>query len=98
MESGLRQSDVGDTMLAWEQFLTGHPRAIVPACNFVVSSWQRSLALGVNPSSRSAPLLARGEAMRELRFQHRELLSAATSVIAELTSLLAGSRSKASIS
>lgn len=88
-----RQSDVGDTMLAWEQFLTGHPRAVAPACNFVVSSWQRSLALGVNPSSRSAPLLARGEAMRQLRFQHRELLSAATSVIAELTNLLAGSRS-----
>lgn len=92
-EPMLRRSDVGDTMLAWEQFLTGHPRAVVPACNFVVSSWQRSLALGVNPSSRSAPLLARGEAMRQLRFQHRELLSAATSVIAELTSLLAGSRS-----
>ena len=88
-----RRSDTGDTMLAWERFLTGHPRAIAPACNFVVSSWQRSLALGVNPTSRTAPLLARGEAMRQLRLRHRELLTAAASVFAELTDLFAGSRS-----
>ena len=88
-----RRADVGDTMLAWERFLTGHPRAVVPASNFVVSSWQRSLALGVNPTSRSAPLLARGDAMRELRMRHRELLSAAASVFAELTDLFSGSRS-----
>ena len=88
-----RFSDVGDTMLAWERFLTGHPRAIAPATNFVVSSWQRSLALGVNPSRGSAPLLARGEAMRQLRLRHRELLSAAARVFPELTDLFSGSRS-----
>jgi transcriptional regulator of acetoin/glycerol metabolism len=88
-----RRDDVGDTMLAWERFLTGHPRAIAPAANFVVSSWQRSLALGVNPTNKTAPLLARGEAMRQLRLRHRELLSAASSVFAELTDLFAGSRS-----
>ncbi len=88
-----RFSDAGDTMLAWERFLTGHPRAIAPATNFVVSSWQRSLALGVNPTSRSAPLLARGDDMRRLRLRHRELLSAAASVFAEMTHLFAGSRS-----
>ncbi len=80
-------------MLAWERFLTGHPRAIVPAGNFVVSSWQRSLALGVNPANRSAPLLARGEAMRQLHLRHREVLTAAANVFAELTDLFAGSRS-----
>ncbi len=88
-----RRSDTGDTMLAWERFLTGHPRAIVPAGNFVVSSWQRSLALGVNPANRSAPLLARGEAMRQLHLRHREVLTAAANVFAELTDLFAGSRS-----
>ncbi len=88
-----RFSDTGDTMLAWERFLTGHPRAIAPATNFVVSSWQRSLALGVNPTSDAAPLLARGDDMHRLRLRHRELLSAAASVFAEMTHLFAGSRS-----
>ena len=59
----------------------------------MVSSWQRSLALGVNPTSRAAPLLARGEAMHQLRERHRELLDAAASVFTELTGLFAGSRS-----
>jgi sigma-54 dependent transcriptional regulator, acetoin dehydrogenase operon transcriptional activator AcoR len=89
----LHRSDVGDTMLAWERFLTGHPRAIAPAGNFVVSSWQRSLALGVNPASSAAPLLARGEAMRQLRLRNRDVVTAAASVFAELSELFAGSRS-----
>ena len=87
------RGDVGDTMQAWEQFLTGQSREIVPACNFVVSSWQRSLALGVNPSGRAAPLSAQGEAMRLLRLRHRALLAAAAEVFADFTELLAGSRS-----
>jgi transcriptional regulator of acetoin/glycerol metabolism len=82
-----------DTMLAWERFLTGHPRAIAPTTNFVVASWQRSLALGVDPSNAAAPLLARGEAMRQLRLRHRELLAAAANVFAELNEVFAGSRS-----
>ena len=91
--SQLPRGDVGGTMLAWEQFLTGQSQEIVPACNFVVSSWRRSLALGVNPSSRAAPLSARGDAMRQLRLRHRALLAAAAEVFADLTELLAGSRS-----
>ncbi len=87
------RSDTADTMLAWERFLTGHPRAVAPACNFVVSSWQRSLALGVDPSSRSAPLLARGDDLRQLHLRHGELLTAASSLSAELSEVLAGSRS-----
>jgi transcriptional regulator of acetoin/glycerol metabolism len=88
-----RDSATADTMLAWERFLIGHPRGVVPACNFVVSSWQRSLALGVDPTSFSAPLLARGEALHELRRRHSEVLAAAADVFAELTDLFAGSRS-----
>ena len=86
-------ADTNDTMLAWERFLTGHPRAIAPATNFVVSSWQRSLALGVNPVSDAAPLLARGDEMQRLRLRHRELLAAAAGVFAEMAHLFAGSRS-----
>jgi transcriptional regulator of acetoin/glycerol metabolism len=88
-----RLSDAGDTMLAWERFLSGHPRAVAPACNFVVSSWQRSLALGVNPTTRTAPLLARGDALHDLRLRNADLLEAASGVFAELTELFAGARS-----
>ncbi len=84
---------VADTMLAWERFLTGHPRAAPPAANFVVSSWQRSMALGVNPTGRTAPILAHGDAMQALRGHHQELLDAASGIISELTELLSGSRS-----
>ncbi len=88
-----RAAEVADTMLDWERFLTGHPRAVAPAGNFVVSSWRRSLALGVDPAGRTAPLLAHGNAMHQLRLRHRDLLRAAADLFAELTELLAGSRS-----
>ena len=89
----LSRNAVADTMLAWERFLTGHPRAAPPAGNFVVSSWQRSMALGVNPTGRTAPILAHGDAMHALREHHHELLDAAAGVVSELTELLSGSRS-----
>lgn len=92
-EPSRHRGDVGDTMQAWEQFLTGQSPEVVPACNFVVSSWQRSLALGVNPTGRAAPLSAQGEAMRLLRLRHRALMAAAAEVFSEMTELLAGSRS-----
>ena len=80
-------------MLDWERFLTGHPRAVAPAGNFVVSSWRRSLALGVDPAGRTAPLLAHGDAMHQLRLRNCELLRAAAELFTQLTELLAGSRS-----
>ena len=81
----LSRNAVADTMLAWERFLTGHPRAAPPAGNFVVSSWQRSMALGVNPTGRTAPILAHGDAMHALREHHHELLDAAAGVVSELS-------------
>src|ERR1700761_6236307 len=56
-----------DTMLAWERFLTGEPGAAEPAGNFVVSSWQRSLQFGVDPTGRAAPFAARGDDLHTLR-------------------------------
>jgi transcriptional regulator of acetoin/glycerol metabolism len=88
-----RPAEGRDTMLAWERFLTGDPRAAVPLGNFVVSSWRRSLALGVDPTSRAAPLAAQGDAIGELRHRHRDLLSAAADVFAEVSELFVGSRS-----
>jgi transcriptional regulator of acetoin/glycerol metabolism len=82
-----------DTMLAWERFLTGEPEAAVPLGNFVVSSWKRSLELGVDPTGRAAPFAARGDDLHELRERHLDLRSAATGVFAEVSELLAGSHS-----
>jgi len=82
-----------DTMLAWERFLTGEPEAAVPLGNFVVSSWRRSLQLGVNPAGRAAPIAASGDDLHALRERHFDLRHAATSVFADVAELLDGSRS-----
>jgi transcriptional regulator of acetoin/glycerol metabolism len=87
------RAEGSDTMLAWERFLTGAPDAAAPAGNYVVSSWQRSLALGVDPTGRNAPLAARGDEAVRLRRRHSDLLAAASGVFAEVTELFAGSRS-----
>ena len=89
----IRRAEGSDTMLAWERFLTGDPEAAAPAGNFVVSSWRRSLALGVDPGGRAAPLAAHGDDVGRLRRGHRDLLAAAAGVFAEVTELFAGSRS-----
>ena len=88
-----RRSDAADTMEAWERFLTGDPSAAIPARNFVVASWLRSQQLGINPTGRSAPLAARGEAVERLRRRHADLLSAAAKVFAEVADIFSGSRS-----
>jgi len=88
-----RRSDAADTMEAWERFLTGDPSAAIPARNFVVASWMRSQQLGINPTGRSAPLVARGEAVDRLRRHHADLISAAAKVFAEVADIFSGSRS-----
>nr|WP_294559986.1 sigma-54-dependent Fis family transcriptional regulator [uncultured Rhodopila sp.] len=80
-------------MLAWERFLTGEPEAAAPLGNYVVSSWQRSLQLGVDPTSRAAPFAAHGDSLHLLKERHHDLRSAAASVFAEVPDLLAGSHS-----
>jgi transcriptional regulator of acetoin/glycerol metabolism len=82
-----------DTMLAWERFLTGEPSAACPARNFVVSSWLRSRAFGIDPCARAAPLAAKPDAIEELRARHHDLVTAASGVLAEAAELMAGSRS-----
>ncbi len=80
-------------MEAWERFLTGDPNAAIPARNFVVASWLRSQQLGINPTGRSAPLVASGEAVEHLRRRHADLLSAAAQVFAAVADVFSGSRS-----
>ena len=80
-------------MAAWERFLTGDPAAAIPARNFVVASWLRSQELGINPTGRSAPIVARGDAIEQLRRHHADLVSAAAEVFAEVAEMFSGSRS-----
>lgn len=85
------RAEVADTMAAWERFLTGG--GDMPAGNYVVSSWRRSRAHGVNPTSRAAPLAAAaGDALRRLRERHATLIGAAREVLARGADLLAGAR------
>ena len=89
----IRRAAGSDTMLAWERFLTGDAEAAAPAGNYVVSSWQRSLALGVDPAGCAAPLAARGDGLHSLRQRHQDLLGAASAVFTDVVELFAGSRS-----
>ncbi len=86
------RGDALDTMLAWERYLTGRAPAGRPIGHFVVSSWRRSLAFGVNPGSRAAPLVARDDDVAALRERHRTLLSAAAGILSEAAELFVGSR------
>jgi transcriptional regulator of acetoin/glycerol metabolism len=80
-------------MLAWERFLTGGPLATRPARNFVVASWLRSRALGIDARARAAPLISDADRLEGLRARHHDLVAAATGVFADAADLLAGSRS-----
>ena len=51
------------TLDAWERFVTGEPLVATAVSKFVLSSWQRSQRLGVEPRSRLAPVAARGDAL-----------------------------------
>ena len=86
-------ADDADTMQAWERFLTGEPGAAVPLGHFVVSSWQRSLASGVDPAGHSAPLAAEGDTVSELRHHHQDMLTAAADIFARTAALFDGSGS-----
>src|SRR3954465_1796235 len=81
-----------DTMLAWERFLTGEPFAQTPTRNFVVSSWLRSRDFGIDPTTRAAPIERDVGKLEELRYRHRELISAAQPIFQEAAGLLAGTR------
>ncbi len=92
LNGGREATEVSDTMAAWERFLTGDPTAKIPDRNFVVASWLRSQVLGVNPTGRTAPIAARGDAMVQLRHRSSELMEASAGVFAELAETFSGSR------
>jgi len=79
-------------MAAWERFLSGEPEAAIPLARMVVASWQRSLALGVNPAGRAAPMAAIGERYLSLRHRNRDLITASTDIFGRIEAMLAESR------
>ncbi|HYZ64689.1 MAG TPA: GAF domain-containing protein, partial [Acetobacteraceae bacterium] len=89
----LRRAEASDTIEAWERFLTGGPRAVMPRGNFVVSSWMRSRDYGIDPNGRAAPFAASGGQIDELREGNRVLLSAAHDIFECTSDLLIGARS-----
>ncbi len=91
--SRILRGDVVPTMLAWERFQSGEAVSINQVCHVVVSSWQRSLDLGVNPHRGAAPLVANDDGIMALRERHRELLLAASGILSDAPALFAGSRS-----
>ncbi len=81
----------GETMWAWERFLTGEPEAAIPLGHVVVASWQRSLALGVNATGQSAPIAAAGERFAALRHRNRDLLCASADIFLRIRQVFAES-------
>ncbi len=79
-----------EAMWAWERFLTGEPEAAIPLGNVVVSSWQRSLALGVNPTGRAAPIAAWGDTIVALRHRNRDLIAASRDMFQRIADVFAG--------
>ncbi len=81
-----------DKMWAWERFLTGEPEAAIPLGNVVVSSWQRSLKLGVDPAGRAAPIAVVGEHFAKLRHRNRDLIAASADFLRRIEDIFSGSR------
>lgn len=82
----------GQTLDAWERFVTGEPLlASVP--KLLLASWQRSQRCGVEPHSRQAPLSACGDRFEQLRRRNADLLWAAQGLLVTSAHLLAHSGS-----
>ena len=93
-ESGLELQAVRETALAWERFVTGETTLPSNVPKHVLSSWQRSRRLGVEPGSRMAPMVARGsDELEQLKLRHRDLMWAAQGIFLASAHLLAKSGS-----
>lgn len=76
-----------DQIRAWERFLVGEPDAAAALGSAVVSSWRRSLELGVNPTRQAAPLNATGDSFLRLRERNEELIYGSSALLGWLQDL-----------
>ena len=92
----IREHDAYDerlTMAAWEGFVTGAATEPNSVSKIVLSSWQRSQRLNVEPLSRSAPMPVRGEVFEKLRNSNSDMIWAAQGLFGASAHLLAESGS-----
>jgi transcriptional regulator of acetoin/glycerol metabolism len=82
----------GDKIWAWERFLSGEPEAAIPLGAVVVSSWQRSLRLGVDPKGRAAPMAATGDHFAALRHRNRDLIAASENLFTRIHDVFSDAR------
>jgi transcriptional regulator of acetoin/glycerol metabolism len=79
-------------MWAWERFLTGEPEAAIPLGNVVISSWRRSLQLGVNANGRAAPIAAEGDKFAAVKHRNRQLIAASADIFRRMRDVFEESR------
>ncbi len=91
--AGMEPPTVREIMEAWERFVCGQPQLTSIVSKALLSSWQRSQRSGVEPSSRLAPLSARGDALEQLRRRNGDLIWAAQGLFMASAHLLARSGS-----
>jgi len=77
---------------AWERFLTGEPEAAIPLGHVVISSWRRSMTLGVNPHGRAAPIAAEGEKFAAIKHRNRQLIAASADIFRRMRDVFEESR------
>ncbi|MGE3774388.1 MAG: sigma-54-dependent Fis family transcriptional regulator [Gammaproteobacteria bacterium] len=82
-----------NVMLAWESFMVNGDCGDAPVRELVRDSWARCRDAQVPAAATSAPLLATGEQLEQLKRQHQELLSAAHEVTHTLADVLHPSKS-----
>lgn len=81
----------GKTRRAWEDYVTG--KSEVPEIrNEIVQSWQRSMNLGIDASSRQSRKIERDDDLHKVRQRNASLRQAARSAFARLEPHLAGAQ------
>lgn len=90
----LDQRSVRDISNAWERFVSGQSLVSADVPKHVLSSWQRSQRLGVEPHARMAPMAVReGDDLEQLRLRNRDLIWAAQGIFTSSAYLLTKSGS-----
>jgi len=76
------------TMAAWERFVTGAETVPLSVSKSVLSSWQRSQRLNVEPRAGSAPVPLRSDALDKLRSGNSDMMWAAQGLFVASAHLL----------
>lgn len=78
---------------AWENFISGGECVPSVVSDVIKSSWQRSLANGVGPSALGPPVLVKGDSLKQLQLDNRDLHAALENVEEHLSDILEETKS-----